>query len=456
MSANYTSEFKGVPAPDLPEEARLDPNLGLDGCPWLDEYIEFSRKWSPDSYDGYHESIGLWILSAVAGRRVPILFGKVRYTSLYILLIGRTTLQAKSSAVDIAKQVMLKAHVDFLLLPEDITPQRMIMEMSVKYYESSTGLSEEFRNNAKLMPAFGGQRGWYYDEFGANLQAMMRSDGPYADFSRLLRILDDTPSVYSRSTLIRGNEEIKKPYLALLGCLTPADLVQVAKVGGRLWRDGYLARMVLVIPPEGLFKDERFPDGEMIIPESLWRPIREWHESLGSFVPGCEPSLALDPEVKDAYYYYRSALLKLLSKISTPDFDGNYGRFPEKALRVAALFASKDGNSSIKMKNWAKAQGIVERWRRNLHETYRQVNQENGKQNSLTSRDKVKRAIIEKVNPTKREIEQFTGLSAAEVKQIIDKLIAEGSVKEIKSGKTNRYVRTSQIPKTEVSDEPEM
>jgi hypothetical protein len=194
----------------------------------------------------------------------------------------------------------------------------------------------------------------------------------------------------------------------------------------------------------------------MIIPESLWRPIREWHESLGSFVPGCEPSLALDPEVKDAYYYYRSALLKLLSKISTPDFDGNYGRFPEKALRVAALFASKDGNSSIKMKNWAKAQGIVERWRRNLHETYRQVNQENGKQNSLTSRDKVKRAIIEKVNPTKREIEQFTGLSAAEVKQIIDKLIAEGSVKEIKSGKTNRYVRTSQIPKTEVSDEPEM
>jgi hypothetical protein len=156
--------------------------------------------------------------------------------------------------------------------------------------------------------------------------------------------------------------------------------------------------------------------------------------------------------VKDAYYYYRSALLKLLSKISTPDFDGNYGRFPEKALRVAALFASKDGNSSIKMKNWAKAQGIVERWRRNLHDVYRQVNAEGGKQRSLTACDKVKKAIFEKVNPTKREIEQYTGLSAEEVEQILDQLIAEGSVIPKKSGKTVRYLRASQMPKTDETE----
>ena len=52
----------------LPKHIILPLSLGSDACPWLDEYIDFSRYWSPRSYDGYHEAIGLFVLSTVASK----------------------------------------------------------------------------------------------------------------------------------------------------------------------------------------------------------------------------------------------------------------------------------------------------------------------------------------------------------------------------------------------------
>ena len=186
--------------------------------------------------------------------------------------------------------------------------------------------------------------------------------------------------------------------------------------------------MALVIPPEGLFRDGEFPEDEMVIPASLWKPIREWHERLGipsadqespSKTPVQYPKLKLDREMKAAYYRYDKALHKLLIEIGVSDFDGNYGRFPEKALRISAIFASLAGSSTITTNHWAKAQAIAERWRRNLHEAYNQVNQVPRKKERMSDLEKVRAAFIEKTNPTKREIEQFTGFSAAVVEKIL-------------------------------------
>ena len=115
--------------------------------------------------------------------------------------------------------------------------------------------------------------------------------------------------------------------------------------------------MALVIPPDGLIKDERFPDGEMVIPESLLQPLRDWHKRLGDLSANNRSPLELDPDVKDAYYRYDGALRKLLVEIGIPDFDGSYGRLPEKALRIAALFASLEGSPTIKMKPLGQGSG---------------------------------------------------------------------------------------------------
>jgi hypothetical protein len=58
----------GTGMPDLPDSAWIDPDLGQDACKWLDEYIDFSREWSPRAYDGFHIACGLWLLSTIAAR----------------------------------------------------------------------------------------------------------------------------------------------------------------------------------------------------------------------------------------------------------------------------------------------------------------------------------------------------------------------------------------------------
>ena len=136
------------------------------------------------------------------------------------------------------------------------------------------------------------------------------------------------------------------------------------------------------------------PDGEMVIPERLLQPIRDWHKRLGDLSANNRSPLELDPDVKDAYYRYDGALRRLLVEIGIPDFDGSYGRLPEKALRIAALFASLEGSPTIKMKHWAKAQAIAQRWRGNLHEVYKQVNQSTQEKKSMSELEKVRSPLL--------------------------------------------------------------
>lgn len=438
-------------APELPPKAHLPTHLGLDACPWLDNYIEFSKMWSPRSYDGYHEGVGLWILSTIAARRVSINFGKERYTNLYILLVGRTTIDAKSSVAQIGKDLIHHLGLDFLLLPDDSTPQSLLVEMSSKIPDNYDMLNAEQKENVRLSLSFAGQRGLYLDEFGQQVNAMMRKDGPYTDYRTILRKFDDTEPVYQRSTIQRGNETVNRPYLALLGALTPADLIPIIKKGSQLWGDGYLARMAMILPPEGFHKNGRFPKGQRIYPNELLTPLRDWHARLGipeirinngilihpSYLPSSK--LELSDETYEAYYNYDEALREILLNQNLPDLDGNYGRLPEKALRVAGLFASLDNCPVIELKHWARAQEITERWRRNLHELYRQVNSGCTQTKKLTAKEKVKRAIIEKVFPTKREIQQFTGLSTEDVEGALIQLISDGEVVQEQVGRTIRH-----------------
>ena len=44
----------------------------MSGCQWLDNYVEFSMKFSPRSPESFHQVCGLWVLSTVAARRVGV------------------------------------------------------------------------------------------------------------------------------------------------------------------------------------------------------------------------------------------------------------------------------------------------------------------------------------------------------------------------------------------------
>jgi len=454
------SNQENAEVPELPEEARLPDKLGKDACTWLDNYVYFSKKWSPRSYHGYHEACGLFVLSTVAAGRVVFDLGGVRATNLNILLVGRTSVHAKTTAARIGINLLEDANLNWLLAPDEITPQKLIEIMSSNALPKNyNNLSAHEQKNALNRVLTAGQRGWFRDEFGGNIASMMQTNSVMYGIKGLIRILDNAPKVYDSSTVTRGQDIIYNPYLSILGNITIADLMPYAKKGNTLWGDGFLARFCMVVAPNDHIADGRFPNEERVFPNSLTSPLKEWSDRLGfpeyknidsedQKIIECKPitfsNLTISNETFEAFYKYHDALRMIMINNLNQDLDGNYSRLAEKALRIAALFASISGSDCIEPAHLAKAQGIIERWRVGLHEVYRQVNERNNGQTKTRVKDmsheeQILRAVRMKGIANQREIAQFTTLKMEVVTPTIARLLQENRLIAINDNGKERY-----------------
>lgn len=446
----------------LPKSAQLDPQLAAGASPWLDSYIDFSKRESPRAWAGFHEAAGLWVLSTVAARRVVVQLGGDHYTNLFIALAARTGVWAKSTTARIAIEVLSAAGLDALLAPDDSTPQAFLIALAGKEQVDWDKLPEILRERHALRRAFPGQCGWFYDEFGQKISGMMRESGFMADFRGLLRKFDDCPPQYDYRSVQHGSVLVERPYVALLASLTPADLRPYTKRGGALWNDGFWARFAFVTPPlDAPLGTGRFRAGKRVIPPELNMTLRKWHERLGVPAVNTQEPVGSDGQnagegqagtadkplqvcklgagVLDAYYAYHDALTSMVAEGENEDLDGNYVRFAEKALRIAALLASLENNGVIELRHWARGQQIAEDWRRGLHDLYEQVNRVNPT-DEWVREEQVVALLREKGPLTPREIRQNTWKSSAnEVNRWLDSLTRAGVVVAMPSGRTTRY-----------------
>jgi hypothetical protein len=453
--------------PMLPESATLPESLSDGASGWLDEYVKYSKLVSPEGYSGFHTACGLWILSTVAARRVRIPFNRKQYTPLMIALVARTSLYAKSNTAEAAISVLQAAGLRFLLGSDETTPQKLLSDMAgntvPRNYENLE-VDKQYWIQRRL--ALAAQRGWFYDEFGSLLRAMARNGGIMQDFKGLLLKLDNCADQYEYATQARGVELIEKPYLSLLGTMTPADMRSGAKSGSDLWSDGFLARFTFICPPPDTSIDAPFTLGEVSVPYSLFKPLRDWHERLG------EPTISLDeekdkkervtgyavnrghlPETKlefgegvyDAWACYRSALKSMLKQLPSQDFDGSYNRLSIKAIRIAALLASLENNDLIEMKHWARAQEIAEEWRLSLHQLYSQINSHELEASYAKHVEDDVLRVVKKLEeqgkpPTIRDLSRYlTRTDVGKIKMVVTDMVRTNLLSEDKSGKSSRY-----------------
>ncbi len=437
-----------IDIPPLPDTSKVDPQLGRGACKWLDDYIAFSRKWSPRAFDGFHTACGLWLLSSTAARRVQFYMGKTRYTNLYLAMTARTSLYAKTTTAEIPLQINRQAGLSWQLAADNTTPQKFISDLTTRLVNDYDSLNDEQKLYARLRVGMAGQRGWFYDEFGQHVAAMMKDNGFMADFRGLLRRLDDTPDRYEYGSIARGSDVVERPYLALLANLTPDDLRPFARRGAALWGDGFLARFALITPPEEDRRRDRFPTGERMIDANILTPLVEWHKRLG--LPDVDledindskgqPTgskrvdvtqhktqvLSFEQDVYEAFYAYDEGLLDLIQRSSNHDLDGNYARLSEKALRVAALLASMSGAEKIEMRHWARALEIVEGWRAGLHELYYQINQPDESQDRQME-EKLLTIVQRLGGATAVDCTRYVySLSTSEASRYLDGLVAAG------------------------------
>ena len=453
--------------PPLPDSAYIDPALGKDACQWLDDYVAFSRRMSPRSYDGFHEAGGLWVLSTIAARRVTMQWGlKTYFTNLYICLCALTTIFAKTTVAKVAKDVMREAGLAYLLAPDESTPQAFINMLSGQVPGNFAEMSFEAQEKVRRRLMFAAQKGWFYEEFGMKLQGMMRDSGIMADFRGHLRVFDDNPPRYEY-VAIKRQDMVERPYLAMLATMTPADIQPYAKPNGALWRDGFLARWTFITPPmDEKPKNGRFPTTAVPIPSALIEPLQKWHERLGlptvqiqelidekgkgtgSFeVHREEASPAIcqcDEAVTNAFYEYFNGLTTIAheqAKQGQADLVGNYGRFPEKAMRIAMLLASLSNYDRIELRHWARAQTITEKWRVNLHNLAGQMQQVLPSEESKRQ-EQIIRHLQKHPSSTAAEISRsIRGLSGPEVETFCQQLVKANvlQVSEKTQRETNRY-----------------
>lgn len=466
-----TIEIEPLPGsdmPPLPAVARLDPALGIGACPWLDAYIGFSRLWSPRAYDGFHEACAMWLLSTVAARRVYCHLGGLRFTNLYLALTARTTLFAKSSTVKIVSDTLRASGLDWLLAADDATPQRFIADLVQTIPGDYDRLDPEAQQRILMRAAFSAQRGWFYEEFGQKVHAMLQPSGFMADFRGILRAFDDCPLRYEYGTISRGSDIVIEPYLALLANMTPDDLRNAARKNDALWGDGFWARYAFVTPPPGTNRSrDRFPSEMRIIPASLTMPIRDWHQRLGGPTveiesvkddhgktmgyqarkkPYTYPPLSIAPDVFEAFYVYQDGLLDALDNSETHDFDGSYGRFAEKALRVAMLQASVSNCDTVELRHWARAQEMTERWRAGLHSLYAQVNAPAASEEAKRE-DKAVQLIRKLGTPTAAEVGRYMwGVSGKEAVNLLEGLVMAGVLQHVEGGSRKKVIRYALVP----------
>jgi hypothetical protein len=450
--------------PPLPDVAQVDVELAAEASLWLDEYIEWSKQWAPRAFDDFHEACALFVLAITAARRVRIEFGHGVYPSLYLALTARTTLYTKSTAADLAIALLKQAGLEILLAHDDATPQALLRAMAAHLPESYEDLSWEERATLAQRLAFAAQRGWFYEEFGQHLTAMMQREGVMAAFRGLLRRFDDHPETYTSDTIGRGAERLIKPALTLLVTITPADLKPFAGPQSPLWRDGYFARFAFIAPPPRTRSDQPFPRQRLTYPIELLKPLQAWHQRLGVPVVEIEPildkkrqpigryrikrsplpeiSYVLCEEVWEAFYRYDNALRQLASESTNQNLDGSYGRLAIKALRIAGLLASlHDDNRSrtIQLCHWYRGQQIAERWRASLHQLISQLDEDFAESRQAKVEGHILRTLKKHGALSKRDLQYRTGMAALELLKGLDALQDAGLIESFNTSQTTKF-----------------
>lgn len=381
-----TPEFQS-----LPNDARPDFKLGESVCTWHEAFIEWAGQMSPMSPHNFLEAASVWILSTVAARRIVISYGKKRYTPLLLALVASSAYAARTTLMDIAQDVLETAGLGFFLIHhENPTPLGLWHDLMGYIPENYEMMGDHARDFLKKQWHFAAQRGWVYDEFGTQLRLIMRDRGPYTEFHHLFRAVDDHRS-FVAETLAYETGRIERPSLALLADVTPTDLARYVKPGSAVWGDGFFGRFAFVCPLEEEWNDlynANFPDTYTPPPSALTVPLARWHQRLG--IPSLEivvekkrkraithdfpeHEMTLASDVIDAFNSYYRALRQLVHGDEYFDFRGNFIRLSDKCLRIAALFASFDGQDEITLPYWAKAQSITENWREDFHTLYRDI-----------------------------------------------------------------------------------
>lgn len=395
---NGVEKPKGRDArPPLPQLAALTDEQvaeAASGRRWLDSYIEWATQASPLTPRIFHEGIGLWLLASVSTRRMCVrIGGEYIYPNLYLLIIARTTIYRKSTAMKLAKQVLAKANLTSLLLPAEATPEALFDELAGIKPPNFETLPEDARRRWMMGRAVAAQRSFFKDEV-SSLFASFKKDYMAGLHEIFLQGYDADVDQLDKRLKSLGIVTVKKPCLSFLGATTPGMFGKY--VGTEEHESGLLPRFAILTPDGDLpyrdSADELAEPTELI--EQLKRVFMDalpWHGDSKPTAPAefaeVQPpdvaAVSFAPEAFDQLKRYRRVMgFDFVHNESITDIQAAfYARLGTMAYKVAMLLAAVDSGKRgfrIEARHAYAAQQVCEAWRESLHRLEGDVNKAKG------------------------------------------------------------------------------
>ena len=364
--------------PELPDEARLDPDLGRGAGAWLDDYLLHASTISPMTPELFHTAVGLVLASGIVARRlkVPMSFGDI-FPNIFVLLLAPSTLWTKSTSIEIARRLLL-AIAPHLLAARDSTVEAILSDLAGAEPSNFHSMGDADRERWKAERNFAAQRTLIIDEM-SSLLASSGKDYNGGLLEVFLKLYDCDPLI-TRSTRGQGRIVVRNSCLTMLGAAPPVGMLP--HLNDRLYVNGWWARFAMLTPetdrPE--WKESAHHDAPEL-ETSLRRlydrlPVPTWPE------PPQARAVIFGTGVHSAWARYDKACrYDLLTQSLSERLLPVYGRLPTQLLKVATLLAALDWGSgdapTIELPHMARALGIVETWRASAHRVLALATQSN-------------------------------------------------------------------------------
>lgn len=379
-------------SPPLIDFAQLSPEQiaeGEKGRAWLDAYVNWAKQAGPLSPEIFYEALGLWTLSIAATRRMKVSIGGENiFPNLYIFIVATTTVYRKSTALHLANEIMDKAQLEFLKMPERATPEAMFEYLAGKTPANFGDMTAVDQQHWAMGRTFAAQRAIMEDE-ASGLLSEMKKDY-MTGLSELLLKGYDGQGTLRKLLKSQGQITIREMCLSFLGATTPIEWGR--RMTNEEKQNGFVARFAIITPENAPVYVEGIED--VPLPYQVIQKLRHmfikvlpWNKSLigqdGSprALPKDEPvepppitTVQLAPEALSQIQKYRKAVGFSMLKSVGGDVDeekaSSYARLGTMMIKVAMLLAAIETETStirIEARHAYAAQQICERWRESLH-----------------------------------------------------------------------------------------
>lgn len=393
---------------------------------WIDQYADWAVRRSPLTPRHFHENIALALIAgATAGRCYVQLPHEKVSPNIYILVIAMTSVFAKTTAFNIAREVIRLAMPEKVLIGA-LTPEAMISELAGKKPSNFKDLDDQAKNEWKAKSQWGARRLFIADEAGRFFNSLKRDYNIGLD-ALMMELYDASDESISRSTMRDGLVTIKHPALSCLFGTTPMN-VHALLSSLDAWASGFWIRWNFVTEtnPTEWHEGELIPP-PMLMVKALSQVSNGWLSSHND-----KPySVAIDPRVTKCYHEASRQVRDMILSSDDERMHGALSRLPTKHFKAALLSAIIECGGEkphLELKHWEQVQPLAQRWQQDAEVAV--------KAGQRTERLSVEEKIFSLIEShmtegiTTRGLQQRTGRSAQEILSIIDTFEKLGTIRK--------------------------